>query len=105
MVDFKKLLKNHVGARPQEVSMPKTAAKPQQKKGSQFDDSNRGVLFVNDKDGNDSRPDFTGNLAIKPEDYESGDDGLIRIRLAAWKKESDKVGEYLSIAASAPQQS
>lgn len=84
--------------------MAKTAAKPQQtQKGSQFDDSNRGVLFVNDKDGNDARPDFTGNLAIKPEDYEAGDDGLIRIRLAAWNKNSGKVGDYLSIAASAPQ--
>jgi hypothetical protein len=33
--------------------------------------ANRGVLFVNDKGDNDARPDMTGNLAIKPDDYQS----------------------------------
>jgi hypothetical protein len=66
-----------------------------------FDDTNRGVLFVNDKGDNEKRPDFTGNLAINPEDFEQGDDGLIRIRLAAWNKKSEKTGaEFLSINAS-----
>lgn len=84
--------------------MPKTATAPKgkTKKTGDFDDTDRGVLFVNDKDGNEARPDFTGNLAINPEDYEPGEDGLIRIRLAAWKKDSDKAGEYLSLAASQP---
>lgn len=68
-----------------------------------FDDTNRGVLFVNDKGDNENRPDFTGNLAINPEEFEPGEDGLIRIRLAAWNKNSAKVGDYLSISASAPQ--
>lgn len=69
----------------------------------EFDDSNRGVLFQNDKDGNDSRPDMTGKLAINPDDYEVDNDGLIQIRLAAWQKESNSAGTYLSISASSPQ--
>jgi len=77
----------------------KSGKKSQQKSG-QFDDSNRGVLFMNDKGDNDARPDMTGNLAIEPDDYEIGDDGLIRIRLAAWNKNSDAAGDYLSISAS-----
>lgn len=65
----------------------------------QYDDSNRGVLFQNDKDGNEQRPDMTGNLKIKLEDYEEDGDGLISIRLAAWQKESNSAGTYLSISA------
>jgi uncharacterized protein (DUF736 family) len=79
------------------------AAKTGSKKSSKqqdFDDTNRGVLFMNDKGDNDARPDMTGNLAIKPDDYEIGDDGLIRIRLAAWNKNSNSAGDYLSISAS-----
>lgn len=80
------------------------AAKTGSKKGSNtqkdFDDTNRGVLFVNDKGDNDARPDMTGNLAIRPDDYEIDADGLIRIRLAAWNKNSDSAGDYLSISAS-----
>lgn len=69
-----------------------------------FDDTNRGVLFVNDKGDNEKRPDFTGNLAINPEDFEQDDKGLIRIRLAAWNKKSEKTGmEFLSINASPEQ--
>jgi hypothetical protein len=75
-------------------------AKGNKQSASNYDDTNRGVLFVNDKDGNEARPDFTGNVKINPEEYEVGDDGLITIRLAAWKKESAKVGEYLSLSAS-----
>jgi len=86
-----------------------TKGKQQQSKGKQqenqqYDDTNRGVLFVNDKGDNEARPDFTGNLAIDPSDYAVGDDGLIRIRLAAWNKESSRVGDYLSISASPAQQ-
>lgn len=72
------------------------------KGGGEYDDSNRGVLFTNDKDGNENRPDYTGNIAIKAEDFEPGDDGLIRVRLAAWLHESPKVGQYLSLSASNP---
>lgn len=55
-----------------------------------YDNTNRGVLFANDKDGNDSRPDFTGKINV---------DGVEK-RLAAWTQFSDKVGEFLSIRVS-----
>lgn len=71
-------------------------------KGSDYSDENKGVLFTNDKGDNEARPDYTGKLSLKPEDYETGDDGLIEVRLAAWLHESPKVGQYLSISASAP---
>lgn len=55
-----------------------------------YDDTNSGVLFANEKDGNDSRPDFTGRINVG---------GVVK-RLAAWTKASDKVGEFLSIRVS-----
>lgn len=83
----------------------KTKQAPKGKK-KDFDDTNRGVLFVNDKDGNDARPDFTGNLAIDPSEFEAGEDGLVRIRLAAWIKPGTENtnGDFYSIAASPLQQ-
>lgn len=69
-----------------------------------FDDTNRGVLFQNDKDGNDSRPDVTGHLYVDPSDFEADDKGLIKIRLAGWNKSSDKAGDYLSLSASVPKE-
>lgn len=79
------------------VAAKKNGKKTQDK---QFDDTNRGVLFVNDKGDNDARPDMTGNVVIDPEQYEIGEDGLLRIRLAAWNKNSENAGDYLSISAS-----
>lgn len=69
----------------------------------QYDDSNRGVLFQNDKDGNDARPDMTGKIAIRVADFEEDENGLIQVRLAAWQKESSKAGDYLSLSASPAQ--
>lgn len=68
------------------------AKKPVEQKSGQYDDTNRGVLFQNEKDGNESRPDFTGKINV---------DGVEK-RLAAWTKESDKVngGTFLSILVS-----
>ena len=69
----------------------------------QYDNTNQGALFVNDKGGNDKRPDKTGKLTIKVEDFQPDDDGNVTIFLAAWVRESDRVGEYLSLKASPPQ--
>lgn len=83
------------------------AVKSKPKSGKQdekYSDANRGVLFMNDKGDNDNRPDLTGMGAINPEDFEAGDDGLIRFRLAAWNKNSEKAGDYLSISISPPKQ-
>ena len=55
-----------------------------------YDNSNSGVLFKNDKQGNDKRPDYTG----KWED-ENGKEW----RLAAWIRDG-KNGKFMSIKAS-----
>ena len=69
-----------------------------------YDDTNRGVLFDNDKDGVEARPDMTGHIFINPADYViDRATGLIKIRLAAWSKKSDRVGDYLSLSASPAQ--
>jgi hypothetical protein len=75
------------------------------KAGSEYDETNRGVLFENDKDGNENRPDKTGHIFINPADYPVDEaTGLVKIRLAAWEKDSQKVGTYLSLSASPPQE-
>lgn len=82
----------------------KTSGAKKSAPAKEYDDANRGVLFMNDKDGNDARPDMTGNAKIKVADFEVDGDGLISVRLAAWQKESEKVGTYLSVSISAPKQ-
>jgi hypothetical protein len=78
---------------------PETKAAPAKGK-QEYDDNNKGALFVNDKDGNDARPDFTGRLVLRADDYTLGENGTIIVRLAAWQRTSEKCGEYLSLAAS-----
>lgn len=54
----------------------------------EYDNTNRGSLFKNDKGGNEARPDYTGNLDVEGKPY----------RLAAWIKVSQKTGnKFLSI--------
>ncbi len=53
-----------------------------------FDNTNRGVLFPNDKKGNEKRPDFTGDLNVDGVEY----------RLSAWKKASKQGNNFLSIS-------
>lgn len=47
-----------------------------------------GSLFKNDKDGNDSRPDYTGSAKIAGVEYD----------LAAWIKASKSGSKYMSIS-------
>ena len=54
---------------------------------SQYDNTNRGALFKNDKE-KESQPDFRGPINIDGKDYQ----------LSAWSKSSDKTGKYLSLA-------
>jgi hypothetical protein len=66
-----------------------------------FDNKNRAVLFVNEKDGNEARPDFTGTADIEiPEGVGSGD--VVKFRLSAWKKESKNGTTFLSISVQVP---
>ena len=61
----------------------------------EYDNELSGVLFKNDKEGNEKRPDYTGNIQIEGTEY----------RLAAWIRESSKTGQkFMSLKASLPQE-
>ena len=50
-------------------------------------------IFINDKEGNDNRPDYTGYALVGPElklrlDKETG---LLKMSLSIWNKESGKL--------------
>lgn len=53
----------------------------------EYDNEMRGVLFKNDKQGNDKRPDMTGEVTVHGVTY----------RVAAWARDS-KRGRLLSLA-------
>lgn len=55
-----------------------------------YDNTNRGVLFRNDKKDSDNHPDYTGKINI------DGDEK----RLAAWLRESKSGNKFLSISIS-----
>lgn len=55
-----------------------------------YDDTNRGVLFKNDKGDNPNRPDYTGKINI----------GGIEYRLSAWIKDSQSGKKFMSLAVS-----
>ena len=54
----------------------------------QWDNTNRGVLFPNDKKGNEARPDYTGDINVEGVEY----------RLSAWNKRSKTGSSFLSIS-------
>jgi uncharacterized protein (DUF736 family) len=54
-----------------------------------YDPNLKGVLFKNNKDGNEKRPDYRGSAVINNVDY----------NLSAWIKASQKTGDkYMSIS-------
>ena len=53
---------------------------------TQYDNTNSFVLFRNDKQGNENRPDYTGKITLE--------DGK-ELRLAAWIKEGQK-GKFMA---------
>lgn len=59
---------------------------------STYDNTNKGVLFRNDKKGNDKAPDYTGKLNVQGKDW----------ALAAWVKESKAGTKFLSMSLSEP---
>lgn len=71
----------------------KVAAKKAEK---EYDNSNRGVLFINDKKSGKSHPDYKGNF--------TDSDGN-EFWLSAWKKTSkDGNTKFLSISATAKEE-
>ena len=54
-----------------------------------YDPNMKGVLFKNDKDGNDKRPDYRGSCVINNVDY----------NVSGWIKASKKTGDkYMSLS-------
>lgn len=58
----------------------------------EYDNTNSGVLFRNDKRGNEKAPEYTGNINV---------DGVEK-RIAAWIKESKAGKKFFSIKVSDP---
>lgn len=57
-----------------------------------YDNTNKGVLFKNDKKGNEKAPDYTGKLNVGGKEWS----------LAGWKKESKAGTTFLSLSISEP---
>lgn len=53
-----------------------------------YDDTNRGVLFVNDKGDNEKRPDYRGTINVGGMEYE----------ISGWKRTSSKGTKFLSLS-------
>lgn len=56
----------------------------------QYDDTDRGVLFKNDRKGHESQPDYTGKLNV----------GGVEFWLSAWIKTGQK-GKFMSLSVKA----
>lgn len=61
---------------------------------SDYDNTNRGALFHNNKEGNESRPDYTGEINVEGKD----------LRIAAWIKKSKAGNSYMSLSVSEKEQ-
>jgi uncharacterized protein (DUF736 family) len=55
---------------------------------SQYDNTDRGVLFKNDRKDSDSHPDYKGSVNV----------GGVDFWLSAWIKTSDAKGKYMSLS-------
>jgi uncharacterized protein (DUF736 family) len=56
---------------------------------SEYDNTNRGVLFKNDQKGNPKRPQYRGSINVAGADY----------NISAWIKESRKDGsKFMSLS-------
>ena len=61
---------------------------------TEYDNTNRGVLFVNREKKTEKSPDFSGSLDVAG----------IQYNLSAWKKQSKKGTSFLSVSVSKKQE-
>jgi uncharacterized protein (DUF736 family) len=59
---------------------------------SDYDDTNKGVLFTQEEKESDRHPDLTGKVNVNGTEY----------RIAAWKRQSQNGLNYLSLSISEP---
>jgi hypothetical protein len=59
---------------------------------TEFDNTDRGVLFKNNRKENDKHPDYTGTLNVKGHEYE----------ISAWIKTSAKGTKFMSLSIKEP---
>ena len=55
-----------------------------------YDNTNRGVLFVNDRKTTDKHPDYKGNIHF----------GTVKMSISAWEKTSSSGKKFLSLSVS-----
>lgn len=58
----------------------------------EYDNTNRGALYKNDKQGNEKRPDFTGKINVNGKDFD----------LSGWMKVSKSGNKYMSLSVREP---
>ena len=58
-----------------------------------YDDTNRGALFIADNKQSEKSPDFSGSLNVEGKEY----------RISGWKKISRAGKKFISVAISEPQ--
>ena len=54
----------------------------------QYDNNNKGVLFNNDKQGNEKRPDYTGSINVDGKEF----------KLSAWIKDGKSGNKFMSLS-------
>lgn len=59
----------------------------------QFDNTNKGTLFVNDQKSKETSPDYSGKVNVNGREF----------RIAGWKKQSKAGKTFLSLSVSDPQ--
>ncbi|MCS5590702.1 MAG: DUF736 family protein [Candidatus Thioglobus sp.] len=59
---------------------------------TQYDDTNRGVLFVQRDKKTEKHPDFTGKLDVEGKEY----------RVAGWKRVSQNGANFISVSIEEP---
>lgn len=73
---------------------PPSAPQAKDSGGGKFNNDNRGVLFTNDKGGNENRPDYKGSLTVK-----LPDGNLREYWMSGWVKQPKNGGDdFLSIS-------